>query len=115
MQAKAMVVPTPGRLEMREFDVAKPAADQVLVRTTVTSVCASDVKVLKGLTPLGRYPLIMGHEVAGNVGDAMKLIACGRYPFEKINNRTYRLEDLAEAIAHTEARPEGFIKGAVMF
>ena len=59
--------------------------------------------------------LISGLGQAGNVSDAMKLIDCGKYPFEKINNRTYRLEDLEKAIRDTEKRPEGFIKGAVIF
>ena len=53
--------------------------------------------------------------LAGNVGDAMKLIDTGRFPFEKINNRLYRLDDLAQAIDDTANRPKGFIKGAVMF
>jgi L-iditol 2-dehydrogenase len=67
MKAKAMVVSEPGHMELREFDVRKPAADQILVRTTVTSVCSTDIKVFKGLTPVGRYPLIMGHEISGEV------------------------------------------------
>ncbi len=65
MKSRAMVVTEPGRLELRTFDVAKPAADQLLVKTTVTSVCSTDIKVFHGRTPLGRYPLIMGHEVSG--------------------------------------------------
>jgi threonine dehydrogenase-like Zn-dependent dehydrogenase len=59
--------------------------------------------------------LISGLGQAGNVSDAMKLIDTGKYPFEKINNRTYRLEDLSQAIKDTEERPTGFIKGAVVF
>ena len=59
--------------------------------------------------------LISGLGQAGNVADAMKIIDTGKYPFEKINNRTYRLEDLAQALKDTEERPEGFIKGAVVF
>jgi threonine dehydrogenase-like Zn-dependent dehydrogenase len=59
--------------------------------------------------------VICGLGQAGNVGDAMKLIDSGKYPFEKINNRIYPLEDLARALKDTEERPEGFIKGAVMF
>jgi len=67
MKAKAMVVPKPGQMEMREFEVQKPLPDHILVKTAVTSVCSSDIKIFKGLTPLGRYPLIMGHEIAGEV------------------------------------------------
>jgi threonine dehydrogenase-like Zn-dependent dehydrogenase len=59
--------------------------------------------------------LISGLGQAGNVADAMRLIDTGKHPFEKINNRVYRLEDLAQAIKDTEERPEGFVKGVVMF
>lgn len=45
----------------------------------------------------------------------MKLIDTGKFPFEKINNRTYRLEDLHQSIMYTKEQPAGFIKGAIMF
>ncbi len=67
MKAKAMVVIRPGQMELKEFEVQKPPADHILVKTMVTSVCSSDIKVFKGLTPVGRYPVIMGHEVSGRV------------------------------------------------
>lgn len=67
MKAKAMVVVEPNQLEMREFEVVPPAADQILIKTKVTSVCSTDVKVLHGQTPMAEYPVIMGHEFAGEV------------------------------------------------
>ncbi len=69
MKAKAMVVVEPNRLELEEFEVVAPADDQVLIKTRVTSVCSTDLKVFHGQTPLGRYPVIMGHEFAGEVVD----------------------------------------------
>lgn len=59
--------------------------------------------------------LVCGKGQAGNVGDAMRLINSGKYPFEKINNRHYRLPELGRALADTEKPPTGFIKGAVVF
>jgi L-iditol 2-dehydrogenase len=59
--------------------------------------------------------LISGLGQAGNVDDAMKLIDTGKYPFEKINNRVFRLEKLPQAIRDAEERPEDFIKGVIMF
>ncbi len=67
MKSKAMVVTAPGRMELKVFELQKTPADHVLVKTTVTSVCSTDIKVFKGHTPVGRYPLIMGHEIAGKV------------------------------------------------
>ena len=96
MKSKAMVVRAPGQMELQEFELPKTPRDHVLVKTTVTSVCSTDIKIFKGHTPVGRYPLVMGHEVAGKVvemgseaaewydfkaGDRITIepyIACGR-------------------------------------
>lgn len=67
MKSKAMVVTEPYKLELQEFEVTPPAPDQILIKTMVTSVCSTDVKLLHGQTPSGRYPLVMGHEFVGKV------------------------------------------------
>ncbi len=67
MKSKAMVVVEPNRLELQEFQVTPPAADQVLIKTLVTSVCSSDIKFLHGSFAAVKYPLIMGHEISGQV------------------------------------------------
>ena len=64
-----MVALAPDQLELMEFNVVKPARDQVLIRTRVTSVCASDPKILHGTAPLGTFPMILGHELAGEVAE----------------------------------------------
>jgi threonine dehydrogenase-like Zn-dependent dehydrogenase len=69
MKSRAMVVSEPGRMSLEEFEVVKPPPGHLLVKTSVTSVCSTDIKVFKGRTPFGRYPLIMGHEIAGEVLD----------------------------------------------
>lgn len=96
MRAKAMVVTAPGKMDMQEFSLPVTPADHVLVKSTVTSVCATDLKVFKGQTPFAQFPLVMGHEIAGKVieigsearqwyqfkaGDKITIepyIACGR-------------------------------------
>ena len=67
MKSKAMVVTEPNKLELREFEVVPPAPDQILVKTTVTSVCSSDIKFFHGTFAACNYPLIMGHELSGVV------------------------------------------------
>lgn len=69
MKAKAMVLLEPGRMELKEFEVVKPQPDQILVKTSVTSVCASDPKFFHGKTPFKFYPIILGHELAGEVAE----------------------------------------------
>jgi len=67
MKSRAMVVTEPGHMRLEEFPVCTPPPGHLLVKTSVTSVCATDLKVFKGKTPFGRYPIIMGHEIAGEV------------------------------------------------
>jgi threonine dehydrogenase-like Zn-dependent dehydrogenase len=69
MKALAMVLAAPGRLEPAEFEVRPPSPEEILIKTRVTSVCATDVKVLHGKVGSARFPVIMGHEFAGEVVD----------------------------------------------
>lgn len=69
MKARAIVLLEPRQIELKEFDVVEPQPDQILVKTGVTSVCASDPKIFQGETPFKFYPIIMGHELAGKVAD----------------------------------------------
>jgi threonine dehydrogenase-like Zn-dependent dehydrogenase len=69
MKAKAMVAVEPGRMELKEFEVVSPQKDQILLKLGVTSVCASDPKILWGRTSLVRFPVIMGHEIVGRVAE----------------------------------------------
>jgi threonine dehydrogenase-like Zn-dependent dehydrogenase len=69
MKAKAMVALDSNRMELREFEVVEPQPDQVLIRTAVTSVCASDPKIFRGETPFKTFPIILGHELSGEVVD----------------------------------------------
>ncbi len=49
-------------------DLARPVAkeDQVVVRITHSGLCGTDLKIFQGSIP-ARYPLIMGHEMVGEV------------------------------------------------
>jgi threonine dehydrogenase-like Zn-dependent dehydrogenase len=62
-----MVLVEPGRLELQEFDVRPPAPEEILIKTRVTSVCSTDLKVFHGQVGSARYPVIMGHEFTGEV------------------------------------------------
>ena len=64
-----MVVEEPGQMVLREYDVASPESDQVLLKLGVTSICASDPKIMQGKTPYVAFPVIMGHELVGSVAD----------------------------------------------
>ena len=67
MKSKAMVLVEPGRLELREFEVRPPAPEEILIKTRVTSVCSTDIKIFHGQVGSARYPVIMGHEFTGEI------------------------------------------------
>ena len=79
MKAKAMVLVEPRRLELQEFEVRPPALDEILVRTRLTSVCSTDVKLFHGQVSSAHYPVIMGHEFTGEVVE-IGSVAAKQYP-----------------------------------
>ncbi len=62
-----MVLIEPGRLEIQEFELRSPGSKEILIKTRVTSVCSTDVKVFHGQVTSARYPIIMGHEFTGEI------------------------------------------------
>lgn len=62
-----MVLVEPGRLELQEFEVRLPTPEEILIKTRVTSVCSTDIKVFHGQVGSTHYPVIMGHEFTGEV------------------------------------------------
>ena len=63
---KAMVLRAPRDLRIAEVERPTLGQDQVLVRVTHSGICGTDLKIFKGAIPV-RYPLIMGHEMVGEV------------------------------------------------
>ncbi len=63
---KAMVLRGPRELGPAEVERPAPAHNQVLVRVTHSGVCGTDLHIYEGAIP-ARYPLIMGHEMIGEV------------------------------------------------
>src|SRR5277367_801402 len=70
---KAMVLRAPSDLVLE--DVARPEvpAGHVLVRITHSGLCGTDLKIYKGAIP-ARYPLIMGHEMVGELVNGERVI-----------------------------------------
>lgn len=62
----AVVAEQGGRFELREVELAEPAADEVIVRVAATGVCQTDVHARDAYygTP---FPAVFGHEGAGVV------------------------------------------------
>lgn len=63
---KAMVLEAPKRLAKSEVPRPAAAADAVLIRVTHSGICGTDQSIYYGGIPV-KYPLIMGHELVGEV------------------------------------------------
>jgi threonine dehydrogenase-like Zn-dependent dehydrogenase len=60
------VLQSPGRFEVVEAALPKPAPDELLVRVAACGVCASELDMFTGHTDR-TFPLLPGHEVSGIV------------------------------------------------
>jgi 2-desacetyl-2-hydroxyethyl bacteriochlorophyllide A dehydrogenase len=67
---KAIRLIEPGKpVEMQEIPIPPVGARDVLVRIKAAGICHSDVHYRAGVAPV-RYPLTLGHEVAGVIEEA---------------------------------------------
>ena len=64
---KAMVLTAPGELAADSVTIPEGRPGEVSVRITHSGLCGTDLKIYTGAIPV-RYPLIMGHEMIGEVG-----------------------------------------------
>ena len=55
-----------GKIELREVERPEPGAGEALVRITLTTICGTDVHILKGEYPV-KPGLIVGHEPVGRI------------------------------------------------
>lgn len=65
---KAMVAQAPKeRLTLQDREKPKPKPQEALIKVMACGVCHSDLHALMGQFPMARFPLVLGHEVAGVV------------------------------------------------
>jgi 3-hydroxyethyl bacteriochlorophyllide a dehydrogenase len=88
MKARAVVFAEAGQVELRDVDLREPAADEVVVDTSFSSISSGTERLLfhGKLPPMPhfRYPLVPGYEAAGtvvSVGSDVADIAVGDQVF----------------------------------
>jgi threonine dehydrogenase-like Zn-dependent dehydrogenase len=65
---KAVVFAGTGRLSVEEVPKPRPRAGEALVRVTTTTICGTDVHIVRGEYPV-RPGLILGHEPVGVIAE----------------------------------------------
>jgi 2-desacetyl-2-hydroxyethyl bacteriochlorophyllide A dehydrogenase len=63
---KAFALHAPRQLVLGDLAIPSIASGEVLIRVSHTGVCGTDGKIFNGTIPV-TYPLIMGHEVVGEI------------------------------------------------
>lgn len=66
---KQAVMTAPGVIVFRDVDIPKIGKGEVLVKIKRIGVCGSDVHVYHGKHPFTSYPVVQGHEVAGEIAE----------------------------------------------
>ena len=61
---RAAVFAGKGRIELREVPLPEPGPGEALVKITLTTICGTDVHILKGEYPV-KPGLVVGHEPVG--------------------------------------------------
>ena len=64
---RAVIIDTPGIIRVDNVPDPTPRPDEVLVRVGACGICGTDLHIIDGESPLARYPVIPGHEFAGEV------------------------------------------------
>ena len=73
MKTKAIVIPAANSVEIRDVELKPLGAEDVLVRTTITSISAGTERMLmRGVMPhpMLQFPVVPGYETVGEVIDA---------------------------------------------
>ena len=69
---EAVVCREPGELALETRSEPRRTSDEVLIGIRRIGICGTDFHIFEGSHPYLRYPLIMGHELSGEVLEAPK-------------------------------------------
>ena len=69
---QAVVIARPGEVDVGEVPDPRPGPEDVLVAVRACGICGTDLHVVDGEFALAKYPLIPGHEFAGEVVEVGK-------------------------------------------
>ena len=56
-----------GKIVLKEVDKPKVSVNSILIRVEACAVCGSDLRIVSGKDKRAKFPMIIGHEMAGIV------------------------------------------------
>jgi alcohol dehydrogenase len=80
-KCRAGVLEAPRTFVVREFETPKAGEEDILLEVEMCTICGSDLPVYKGMSPEGKFPMILGHELVGRIAD-MGRKAKDQYPLK---------------------------------
>src|SRR5690554_2134779 len=95
---RTAVLEGPHKFVIREIDIPKPAADEVLIKVVSCGVCYSEMGMWEGT--FGEYPKRIGHEVSGTIaalGSGVQELAVGQRATVYIDKHGYSEYVVAKA------------------
>ena len=64
---RAAFLETTRKMFLGEIDAPHPGPGEVLIKPILTAICGSDVSFFEGHRTPPKYPILLGHEVVGNI------------------------------------------------
>jgi (R,R)-butanediol dehydrogenase / meso-butanediol dehydrogenase / diacetyl reductase len=64
---KAAVYTACETVEIRQLEIPTPKAGQVRIKVELAGICGTDLTIYSGKHPRARAPLVMGHEIVGEI------------------------------------------------
>jgi D-arabinose 1-dehydrogenase-like Zn-dependent alcohol dehydrogenase len=79
---QAAVFQGKGKISLREVPRPEPGPGEALIKTSVTTICGTDIHILKGEYPV-RDGLVVGHEPVGVI-ESLGLGVTGYSPGDRV-------------------------------
>ncbi len=64
---RAVIIDAPGNMRVGCLPDPTPKPDELVIRVEACGICGTDLHIVDGESPLARYPIVPGHEFAGEV------------------------------------------------
>jgi threonine dehydrogenase-like Zn-dependent dehydrogenase len=64
---RAVIIETPGKIRVGNVADPTPKPDELVIRVGACGICGTDLHIANGNLSMTRYPIVPGHEVAGEV------------------------------------------------